>query len=356
MEKMKLKKLICLVQKNDEAAFQELYHRYHRLVFYVAYQVTKNHADAEEIVQETFVQVTRSIDSLKDPDQFKSWVGRIAYTKAITFLRKNRDQQMSDQQLEMLSNKTESRWDYCPDEKSHHDADMRVLHECMSKLKLPYREVLTLYYFAQLNIKEISDLTEYPEGTVKSRLLYGKKYLREEIEQYEQMNQVKLDFHATSLEAMLMSAAFSLALEPANHTLFVFKRFDYDSLCKTAGVMCKTAGAMALTFGILYGGYYVLKESGYIESTVNSSEETYQESQINFPMLRYEEEWIYTPREAYTLLMEKAHCEVEIALLSNSQLAQIEQIYLALEHYGGVYRDLLHTSEWDKLYNKMIKK
>ena len=203
MEKMKLKKLIYLVRKNDEDAFQELYRRYHRLVFYVAYQVTKNHADAEEVVQETFVQVTRSIDSLKDPEQFKSWVGRIAYTKAITMLRKNRDQQLSDQQLEMLSNKTELRWDYCPDEKSHHDADMRVLHECMAKLKLPYREVLTLYYFAQLNIKEIADLTQYPEGTVKSRLLYGKKYLREEIELYEQQNQIKLDFHATSLEAVL---------------------------------------------------------------------------------------------------------------------------------------------------------
>ncbi len=349
MEKMKLKKLIYLVRKNDEDAFQELYRRYHRLVFYVAYQVTKNHADAEEVVQETFVQVTRSIDSLKDPEQFKSWVGRIAYTKAITMLRKNRDQQLSDQQLEMLSNKTELRWDYCPDEKSHHDADMRVLHECMAKLKLPYREVLSLYYFAQLNIKEIADLTQYPEGTVKSRLLYGKKYLREEIELYEQQNQIKLDFHATSLEAVLVSAALSMTLEPKGFTLFGTKRFQQLSICRAVGVVL-------LTSGLLYGGYAVMKDRESVEPNANSNEGTYQESHIDFPVLAYDDMVVHTPREAYTLLMEKAHCEVEINLLSEQQLAQIEQIYLALEQYGGVYRDLLHTGKWDELYDSLIKK
>lgn len=348
MEKMKLKKLIYLVQENDEAAFQELYRRYHRLVFYIAYQVTRNHADAEEIVQETFVQVTRSIGFLKDPDQFKSWIGRIAYTKAITMLRKNRDQQMSDQQLEMLSNKTESRWDYCPDEKSHHDADMRVLHECMAKLKLPYREVLTLYYFAQLNIKEISALTEYPEGTVKSRLLYGKKYLRAEIEQYEQANQIKLDFHATSLEAMLMSAALSLTVQPVNHSFFDSNLFRHASLCKVAGVM-------VLISSILCGGYYALNQKDVREPTASFTEDSYQDISIHFPILSYEGNPIYTPREAYALLMDKAHCEVEIEQLNHKQLLQIEQIYLSLEQYGGVYRDLLHTEKWDEIYNKMIK-
>lgn len=350
MEKMELKKLIRLVQKNDEEAFQELYRRYHRLVFYVAYQVTKNHADAEEIVQEAFVQVTRSIDSLKDPEQFKSWIGRIAYTKAITMLRKNRDQQMSDQQLELLSNKTESRRDYCPDEKNRHDVDMVVLHECMTKLKLPYREVLTLYYFAQLNIKEIADLTEYPEGTVKSRLLYGKKYLKEEIEQYEQRNQIKLDFHATTLEAMLASAALSLTVEPAGSVWFGSKHIQ------TAASIGKAAGAILLTSGLLYGGYAILQDRDSMEPNASSHEEAYEEAHIDFPMLHYDDRIVYTPREAYMLIMEQAHCEVEIELLNEEQLAQIEQIYLALDQYGGVYRDLLYTLEWDQLYKNMIKK
>ena len=50
MKKLTLTKLVHLLQQNDEAAFEELYSRYHRLVYYIAYQLSKNHADAEEIV------------------------------------------------------------------------------------------------------------------------------------------------------------------------------------------------------------------------------------------------------------------------------------------------------------------
>lgn len=345
MEKMKLTELIELVKQNDEEAFRELYRRYHRLVFYVAYQITKNHADAEEVVQEAFVQVTRSIDSLKDPEQFKSWIGRIAYTKAITLLRKNRDQQMSDQQLEILSNQTESRWDYCPEQKSRHDGDMRALQECIAKLKLPYREVLTLYYFAQMNIKEIAELTNNPEGTVKSRLLYGKQYLREEVERYEQTNQVKLDFHASTLEAMLVSAAATLSVEPQGVSLLSFRKFNRTQIIQTAA-------SLAVSVGLLYGGYTLVTDH---RAANDHFDDSYQETQT-FPLLSYEQESIHTPREAYTLLMKKAHCEVEIAQLNASQLSQIEQIYQALDQYGGVYHDLLITAEWDKLYHEMIIK
>ena len=341
MKKLTLTKLVHLLQENDEAAFEELYNRYHRLVYYIAYQLSKNHADAEEIVQETFFQVQRSIHSLKEPSQLKAWIGKIAHSKTITMLRRKKDQQMSDSQLEILSNEAEGRMEFCPETMNRHDTDMQILQACLSRLKPQYREVLILYFFVQLNNKEISELLNCPLGTVKSRLLYGKKYLKEAIEQYEKENDIKLSFKASSLEALLMTACLSLA--PVSYSsLFSFPQFIFSYTLP----YLKIATAVLLCVSSVLGTYHLV-DSYYSNSDAIDEKALFTE-------LYYENTQVYTPREAYEILFNNAHCIEDIQKLNQQQRTELFNVYSALKQYGGSYYDLLYTYYWNVEFEELV--
>lgn len=342
MKKLTVTQLVHLLRENDENAFNELYERYHRLVYYIAFQLTKNHADAEEIVQETFVQVQRSISTLKEPSQFKAWIGKIAHSKTVTMLRRKKDQQMSDSQLEILSNETEERIDFCPETMSRHKTDMKILQECLLQLKPQYREVLILYFFVQLNNKEISEMLDCPLGTVKSRLLYGKKYLKEAIEQYETDNDIKLSFRASCVEALLAIGCASLS--PVSYSSwFSYPKFKFSYTISYV----KAAMIILLCATTLFGGYY------FVDAYHNNQNRI--DDKALFAELYYENIPITTPREAYEVLLKHAHCKADIQELNQEQLKQLFHIYDALKQYGGTYYDLLYTYYWDMSFEQLVE-
>lgn len=342
MKKLKLPELIAKLQQQDEAAFNEIYRRYHKLVRYIAYGLTKNHADTEEIVQEVFLQVQKSINDLKDATQFKAWLSRITYSKAKMLFRKNKDHYMSDEYLDLLQNKEESREEFCPHQNMLHQSDSEVLYVCMSKLKPQYREVLLLYFFSQLSIKEISQLTDSPEGTIKSRLLYAKKYLKAEIEAYEKANDVTLSFQGKTLEAALFAFGASLVKE-ANVFTIPYLRITIPTSSLLLAVQLSLASVFCLSsaFGI----------KAWIdhERLITRDTETQHKE---FRSLRYKEQLITTPRQAYRVLIDWADCDVEMRAKSETEIQEILPVYEALHDYQGGYDDLLNRKNWHQLFDK----
>lgn len=337
------KSLVEGVKKHDEAAFNELFRRYHRLVHYIAFQLTKNEADADDVVQETFLQVQASIHNLKDPNLLKAWIGRIAHSKSITLLRKKKDQQMSDKQSNYLSNQMEVRQEFCPNEQSHHTTDMEVLHQCISELKLPYREVLILYYFVQLSIKEICGILQLPEGTAKSRLLYGKKNLKEKIDLYERTNHVKVTFHETALESMLLTAGSAMVITSSKSGILHFKNITIPT--STILMSMKILAVATLVTGITVGGYRTYQSWNQQQSEIPAI--VSNEKQVHvFPEVFFEGRRIETAKEAYEILLTKAHCEVELKGMDARQLEEISTLYETLQAYGGMYPQLITTYGW----------
>lgn len=344
MKSISSSELVEKVKKHDEEAFHMLYQQYHRLVHYIAFQLTKNEADADDIVQETFLQVQASIHNLKDPNLLKAWIGRIAHSKSITLLRKKKDQQMSDKQSDYLSNQMEVRQEFCPNEQSHHTTDMEILHQCISELKLPYREILVLYYFVQLSIKEICEVLQLPEGTAKSRLLYGKKNLKEKIDLYERTNHVKVTFHETALESMLLTAGSAMVITSPKPAMLHFKNITIPT--STMLMSLKILAVATLVTGTTVGGYRTYQS--WIQRQSDIPAIVSNEKQVHiFPEVFFEGRRIETAREAYEILLTKAHCEVEIKEMDASQLEEISMLYKTLQAYGGVYPQLITTYAGD---------
>lgn len=354
MKKLTLPQLVEQLKHGDENAFNELYDRYYKLVRYIAFQLSKNHADAEEITQEVFLQVLRSIDSLRDVNQFKAWISRITYSKAKMQFRKHKDRGIDDELVDVLNKKEEDRYDFVPMKNMHYTSDKEVLDNCLLNLKENFREVLILYYFSQLSIKEIAELTQTPVGTVKSRLLYAKQYLKDEVEEYEKSTHTKLDFKGKTLEAMLISYAASMVPKTAVPFL-TFKRITIPT--STALMALKVAGIVVLAGGAGYGFYEAYQHNKAEDALLNTTFPAVDKSTTSkiFTPIQYQGEEIKTPAHAYKTLLTWAHCEVEMKEKTEKEIQEILPVYKALESFGEGYGRLLHRNQWDEQFKNIIK-
>lgn len=146
-----------------------------RRVFQIAYSVLANPADAEEVAQEAFLRAYRRFPSLRDPEKFRAWVGRIAFRLALNRQRTRRRQLAR-----------ESAWHAArPDPVADPDkigADRLLLERLRVEIdRLPekLRVVLLLAAVEEMDAREVAAVLEIPVGTVRSRLHLARKRLLE---------------------------------------------------------------------------------------------------------------------------------------------------------------------------------
>ena len=126
--------LIRKVQAKDEEAFNLLFQQLYRSVYYTAYRLCKNDDDAKEIAQQTFIQVSRSIDQLKDPDTFDVWLHRIIVNKCYNLFAKRKDVLVDPDTSSILNNEAEYREYLMPKEAHHRQNDIDVLNGLIDEL------------------------------------------------------------------------------------------------------------------------------------------------------------------------------------------------------------------------------
>lgn len=168
-----------LIQK-EEAALRELMAIYSNECYRLAYLLLKDRYEADDVIQDLFITAYTKIDSLQDAQKLKSWL--ISITMNLCRKRQNR---WSFRHI-FLKSKAEDEVQWAASE----DVETVVLsveaNEELARhilaLDYRYREVISLYYFAEYSIKEISSLLQANENTVKSHLARGRKLLKERLE------------------------------------------------------------------------------------------------------------------------------------------------------------------------------
>lgn len=98
--------LIKRLKNKDEEAFEILYRKYEGLIYYIALSITKNKDDAEEIVQDTFLNMFKSIDTYEEKNKFKQWLMQIA--RNLSYNKVTRDKEKNTIKDEEYINKTSS--------------------------------------------------------------------------------------------------------------------------------------------------------------------------------------------------------------------------------------------------------
>ena len=145
----------------------------HQISLYTAaFSVCRNVDDANDVVQDTFIQYYTSKKQFRDKEHLKAWLLRVAINRA-------RDISRSFWKRNRIS------IEECMEEIPFENQEEHDLLETVMKLPEKYREVIHLYYYEELSVKEISEILRITEGSVKMRLSRGRKFLRDVVKEEE---------------------------------------------------------------------------------------------------------------------------------------------------------------------------
>ena len=183
--------LIQRILKDDQDAFASLVRKYQQQIHAFAWRKTGDFQIAEDIVQETFLQVYQKLDTLEDPTQFTRWLHQIANRRCIAWLRKNRIQTepLEETDISEIEGEAYSRYVATEHAKMTADAQRDLVEKLLAKLKARDREVITLHYFEEMSSPEIGEFLGVSENTIRSRL----RRARQQLEKYESIVQEALD-------------------------------------------------------------------------------------------------------------------------------------------------------------------
>lgn len=165
--------------KGDEAAWEDLVKTHTRRVYAICYRFTNSHTEAQDIAQDVFLRVFRTLKSFRPGEgTFVVWLTRLTRNLLIDHYRRGKMDRATDsieEQLPMLEEKTslDSRTDAVLASREASE----ILQAALQKLSPDLREALILRDLEELEYKEIADVLNVPEGTVKSRLNRGRTEL-----------------------------------------------------------------------------------------------------------------------------------------------------------------------------------
>ncbi|MDD5109735.1 MAG: sigma-70 family RNA polymerase sigma factor [Patescibacteria group bacterium] len=164
------------VQRGDGQAFGILVERYESKMLRYARRFLFGYEDAEDTVQEAFLKAYVNIRSFDPKRKFSPWLYRIAHNEFINTIKRKRREPIPFFDPDVLFPHPHSR--------DHADRDViandlkTTLHSSLQRLPPKYREPLVLYYFEELDYREIAEILRIPASTVGVRLKRGRSALR----------------------------------------------------------------------------------------------------------------------------------------------------------------------------------
>jgi RNA polymerase sigma-70 factor, ECF subfamily len=166
--------LVLRCRRKDCDAFPELIRIWEKKLFFFIRRLVDHEEDAWDILQETWVKVFHGIGKLNNPGSLAPWLYSIARYSAMDHLRgRYAGIQTVETDEEKLGEIPEDTFDF---------DDAERVHRGLGLISLAHREALTLFFLEDFSIEEIAAILDVSPGTVKSRLHYAKRALREVLE------------------------------------------------------------------------------------------------------------------------------------------------------------------------------
>jgi RNA polymerase sigma-70 factor (ECF subfamily) len=180
--------LVTAAKNGDRSAFEELVNRHERAIFRLAQNITHATADAEEVLQETFLQVYRHLGRFQGGSRFSTWLTRIAINQALMLLRKRSNKVVSldapvERHEEFLPREIAD-WGPTPEQRYSTTELREILADTLSRLSPALRVVFQLRDVEELSTEETARVLGLSCSAVKSRLLRARFWLRERLNHF----------------------------------------------------------------------------------------------------------------------------------------------------------------------------
>ncbi len=180
-----MRQLVERAGAGDQQAVTALYEQTNRKAYYLALQLVKDQDQAQDILQDAYLKVFTNLHMLQQPENFQGWLDTIVINKSKDYLKKKKPVLFSHMAAE---NETDAEPDFedesgyfSPEKQVDYAETKRLVQEMIDRLPEQQRMAVVLYYLENLSVGQIARMMECSEGTVKSRLNYGRKAIKEQV-------------------------------------------------------------------------------------------------------------------------------------------------------------------------------
>jgi RNA polymerase sigma-70 factor (ECF subfamily) len=172
--------LVSRCLDGDEAAWEELVRQHTRQVYGLCFRFTNSAQEAQDLTQDVFLRVFKTIKTFRSAEgSFHTWLARVTRNLLIDHYRRTRQERVTDsieEQLPMLQEKGGSAAAR-PDQALAGQEASEILQATLQKLSPDLREAVILRDLQEMEYREIAEVLDIPEGTVKSRINRGRAEL-----------------------------------------------------------------------------------------------------------------------------------------------------------------------------------
>lgn len=214
------KDLITKASAGEQEAFEEIYRKTYKKVYYTCISFLKNEQDAADVSQEVYITVMRKLSMLQETDSFESWLGKITVNRCKDFLKKNHLIPVEEEKLAevITGNGIEADSDLMlPEVYVTNEARRKILMDILKEnLSDTLFQTVLLFYFHDMPATEIAQIMDCPVGTVTSRLCIARAKIKEGVQNYEKQSGDKLHYVALVPVLTMLFSAEANAMEPVN--------------------------------------------------------------------------------------------------------------------------------------------
>ena len=229
----------------EEEGFNVIYQKTYSYVYARCRMIMKNEDDAQELLQETYLQAYRSLDKLENVNGIFAWIGAIAYNQGMKVFRKKKEVLLDEDGQGLFEVQETADVSTLPGHEMELKETADIVKDIIEELPDVQRAVITAYYYDEMSVSKIAELMGTSTGTIKSRLNYARKHIQESVEAKEKQMGIKL--HSVSIPILILALqgkanAMSMPAEIAEA--------NYAAICSksgitTAGLHAGEAGAAA---------------------------------------------------------------------------------------------------------------
>ena len=166
---------INLIIEGNTNAFNILVDRYKDLVYSLALKMVKNREEAEEVAQDTFIKVFKSLSKFKGDSKFSTWIYKVTYNTCLDRLKKQKREQQVVSIDEFNTNQIKS-IDNALDKMENEERE-KAIQDCIQFLPADDAFLLTLFYFEEQSLEEIAKVIGLTANNVKVKLFRSRKKL-----------------------------------------------------------------------------------------------------------------------------------------------------------------------------------
>lgn len=261
--------LIEKTKHGDRAASHALYADTVSGVYYSISRFVSRKEDIEDLVQDTYVTAFSHLHQLSQPQAFPKWIHRIAANTAKNYLKKQKPQLFTttEEEEQTLASIPAVGEDFLPEEYAHNKELRRTLIQAINALPEKQRTAMYLYYYEDFSLREMSNVLEVGESTIKSRLNAGRATLRTALKR------------TSALGSALSVLAFAMRTEAAEHHLLpaysnaLWTRIQTSIMSASAAATAspKVSGAAAAATGATAKAGFLATAAGKITAIALSA-------------------------------------------------------------------------------------